>query len=120
VGTKYPNLWHYQHLVDPRSTSPGSNMPSYAFMTSSKVDLSRTPDKVHAMKTLGVPYTDAEVASAAADARAQGEAIAKDLRDQGVEVSPDADIVALVAYLQHLGKPPVAPKPATPPVAQAH
>jgi cytochrome c oxidase cbb3-type subunit I/II len=120
VGLKYPNLWHYQHLLDPRSTSPGSNMPSYAFMAAAKVDFGRTADKVHAMKTIGVPYSDADVASASNDARAQGDTIAKDLRDQGIDAAPDAEIVALISYLQHLGKPPVQPKPQTPAVAQAH
>jgi cytochrome c oxidase cbb3-type subunit I/II len=120
VGAKYPNLWHYQHLIDPRSTSPGSNMPTYAFMTSAKVDLAKTSDKLHAMKTIGVPYSDAEITAAANDARTQGEAIAKDLRDQGADAAPDSEMVALISYLQHLGKPPVSPQPATAPVAQAH
>jgi cytochrome c oxidase cbb3-type subunit I/II len=120
IGGKYPNLWHYQHLLDPRSTSPGSNMPPYAFMAGAKVDFAKTEDKVHAMQTLGVPYTDAEVRAASAAAHAQAETIAKDLRAQGADVAADAEIVALVAYLQHLGQPPTQPKQETPPVAQAH
>src|ERR1043165_6050903 len=56
VGGKYGNLWHFQHLFDPRSTSPGSNMPPYAFLVDKKLDLGDTAVKLAAMKTLGVPY----------------------------------------------------------------
>jgi cytochrome c oxidase cbb3-type subunit I/II len=108
-GFKYPNLWHYRHMLDPRSVSPGSNMPLYAFLADGRVDLTRTADKVHAMKSIGVPYTDADVASAATDARAQANAITSDLRTSGAEVAPDSDLVALIAYLQRLG---VKPEPA--------
>jgi len=103
-GGKYPNLWHYQHLVDPRSVSVGSNMPPYAFLASARVDFSRTADKVHAMKSIGVPYTDQDVAQAADSAQAQARLIAADLHAAGADVPPDSDMVALVSYLQRLGK----------------
>ena len=119
VGGKYPNLWHYSHMRDPRATSPGSNMPPYAFLTDAKVDLSRSHDKLSAHKTIGVPYTDAQIKNAQADAKKQGEMIAKDLREQGAEVAPDSELVALVSYLQHLGKPPTQLEPKTPAVAAA-
>jgi cytochrome c oxidase cbb3-type subunit I/II len=118
VGGKYPNLWHYTHMQDPRATSPGSNMPSYAFMVDAKVDLSRTHDKLGALKTVGVPYSDRQIENAERDARAQGEAIARDLRDQGADVAPDSELVAVIAYLQHLGAAPAAPDKA-PAVAAA-
>jgi cytochrome c oxidase cbb3-type subunit I/II len=110
VGTKYPNLWHYRHLLDPREVSPGSNMPPYAFLANGHIDFTRTTDKVHAMKTLGVPYTDDEVAHAAEDARTQAAQITADLATSGANLANDSDMVALVAYLQRLGVKP-APAP---------
>jgi cytochrome c oxidase cbb3-type subunit I/II len=118
VGGKYPSLWHYRHMRDPRETSPGSNMPPYAFLAYDKVDLTKTSAKLHAMSQLGVPYTDAQVRSAAEDARKEGEAISKELRDNGADVAPDAEIIALISYLQRLGNPPKPPPQGTP-VAKA-
>ena len=83
VGTKYSNQWHYQHLVDPRSVSPSSVMPSYAWLTERRVDLDATGSKVEAMRTLGVPYAPNAAASAPADARAQAQVVAEDLFDFG-------------------------------------
>jgi cytochrome c oxidase cbb3-type subunit I/II len=105
-GGKYPNLWHYQHLMDPRSTSPGSNMPSYAFMKTHKTDLGGLVKKLKVMKSLGVPYTDAEIASAAVTAASQGELIRVDLAAQDVKLDADSDLVTLIAYLQRLGRGP--------------
>jgi cytochrome c oxidase cbb3-type subunit I/II len=117
-GGKYPNLWHYRHLIDPRAITVGSNMPPYAHMVEDKVDLSRTTEKMSAMRTIGVTYTDAEIASAKEDATAQGTEIVKDLATEGVTVAPDSQIVATIAYLQRLGKNPPAKKPGST-VAQA-
>jgi cytochrome c oxidase cbb3-type subunit I/II len=109
-GGKYPNLWHYRHLIDPRSVSPGSNMPPYAALAEGRVDLARTADKLHAMKSIGVPYADPDIEGAADDARAQGDQIAADLASAGAEgAAPDSDMVALIAFLQRLGKAPEAP-----------
>ncbi len=119
VGGKYPSLWHYSHMRDPRATSPGSNMPPYGFLVDAKVDLTRTHEKLQAHKTIGVPYTDAQIANAAADARGQGEGIAKELHEQGADVAPDSELVALVSYLQHLGRPPTVLEPKVPAVAAA-
>jgi cytochrome c oxidase cbb3-type subunit I/II len=111
-GGKYPNLWHYRHMVDPRAITAGSNMPPYAHLATATVDLSLTNQKLHALGTVGVPYSSADVDGAQADATAQGQAIAKDLAAEGVKVEPDAQIVALISYLQRLGKPGEAKKPA--------
>ena len=105
VGGKYSNLWHAQHLVSPPSTSPGSNMPTYAFLLRAKVDPDDTLLKLRAMKTLGVPYDDARLAGAAAERDAQGKRIADDLAVSGFEVDPASELVALIAYLQRLGHP---------------
>ena len=104
-GGRYPNLWHLRHLADPRSTSPGSNMPAYTHLASARVDLSRTAAKIDAMRAVGVPYREVEQRAAQAIATAEGQAIADDLRANGATVAPDAEVVALIAYLQRLGRP---------------
>jgi cytochrome c oxidase cbb3-type subunit I/II len=112
-GGKYPNLWHYRHLLDPREVSPGSNMPPFAFLADRALDLERTPDKLRALRSVGVPYDAKQIEGAAADAATQGAQIAKNLRDEGVQgVDPRSEIVALVAYLQRLGKPHEESSPA--------
>jgi cytochrome c oxidase cbb3-type subunit I/II len=106
VGGKFPNLWHYEHLKDPRSTSPGSNMPNYAFLKDRRVDFDRTPTKVAAMKKLGVPYEDEEIHTASELAGAQARLIVEDLAKHSIQVNADSDIVALISYLQRLGRGP--------------
>jgi cytochrome c oxidase cbb3-type subunit I/II len=107
-GGKYPNLWHYRHLVDPRAITNGSNMPPYAHLTTEKIDLAMTPSKVKAMQSVGVPYKDADVNDSANDARTQGAEIVKNLAAEGVNVEPDTRMVAVIAYLQRLGKAPAS------------
>ncbi len=106
VGGKYPNKWHYLHVIDPRSTSPGSNMPSFAWTQEWKVDTSMTSRKLGVMQKLGVPYTNAEIDAAKDNYRKQAELITADLATQGVEISWDRELVALIAYLQRLGRGP--------------
>jgi cytochrome c oxidase cbb3-type subunit I/II len=103
-GGKYPHLWHYQHLMDPRSTSPGSNMPSYAWMKTSHLDLSRTAKKLQVMRTLGVPYADAEITAASELAREQARRIQGELARENVRIEPETRTIALIAYLQRLGR----------------
>jgi cytochrome c oxidase cbb3-type subunit I/II len=116
-GGKYPDLWHYKHFADPRDVSPGSNMPPYAHFARGKVDLKVTAKKLHAMRAIGVPYTAAEVSGAAADARAQGAEIARALATEGVTVAPDSEMVAIIAYVQSIGRKPAAGAEGTNPVA---
>ena len=106
VGGKYPNLWHYEHLLDPRSTSPGSNMPSYAFMKTSHLDYAAIPGKLRAMWRLGVPYSDQDLTSGVEAARRQAQGIRDDLAKNSVEIDPESEILALIAYLQRLGRGP--------------
>ncbi|MGD0676432.1 MAG: cytochrome-c oxidase, cbb3-type subunit I [Polyangiaceae bacterium] len=106
-GAKYPNLWHYRHLLDPRSVSPGSNMPPFPVLATDNVDLSGTATKMRAMRSVGVPYGPDEITGARTDAEAQGREIAKNLQDDGASnVSPTSEVVALIAYLQRLGVHP--------------
>ncbi|MDX1440567.1 MAG: cbb3-type cytochrome c oxidase subunit II, partial [Rubricoccaceae bacterium] len=106
VGGKYPHLWHVRHMEDPRSTSPRSIMPSYEWLLEDEVDLSDLPGKLRALQRLGIPYTDAHVANAIADAEAQAAEIAAEVVEQGgPERLERREIIALVAYLQSLSVP---------------
>jgi len=116
IGGKYPNVWHWQHMIDPRSVSPGSNMPSYAHLEQGRVDLADVEGKLRAMRSLGVPYAPEEIASARKDAEKQAAEIVADLEAQGVAANPSSSLVALTAYLQRIGKPPPPPAPAAPAV----
>ncbi len=103
IGKKYPNKWHFDHMLDPTITSPGSIMPPYPWLIEQTLDAGATKAKLNAMRLLGVPYTDEDINNADADLLEQAEAIAADLNSQGVNVRPDREIVALIAYLQRLG-----------------
>ena len=103
VGGKYPNKWHFDHMLDPTITSPGSIMPAYPWLMEQELDNSTLAAKMQAMKKLGVPYTDAQINSALEDVHVQATAISKDLAANQVEVKSDREIVALIAYLQRLG-----------------
>ena len=103
VGGKYPDAWHYEHMRDPRSTSPGSIMPAYAWLLAQRLDPDDVTASVRALRSVGLPYSDAEVAGVAASLRQQGEAIVGRLGTAGITTPPDREIVALIAYLQRLG-----------------
>jgi cytochrome c oxidase cbb3-type subunit I/II len=103
IGGKYSNAWHYNHMMDPTSMSPGSIMPPYPWLISQKLDISQTPAKIRAMQTLGIPYRENFDAVAVAKLQAQAETIAADLKQNNIEVKSDREIVALIAYLQRLG-----------------
>ncbi len=102
-GGKFPNLWHYLHMENPRSMSPGSIMPPYPWLLTNTLDTSSTPTKINAMRTLGVPYPDGFENEANDHLTKQAEAITLDLQKNGVPAEPDKEIIALIAYLQRLG-----------------
>ena len=102
-GGKYPDSWHYHHMREPQSMSPGSIMPAYDWLYEQTLNTAQTQDKLTAMKKLGVPYTDAEIAHAVADLNAQSKAIQGRLAEEKIKVSADKEIIALIAYLQRLG-----------------
>lgn len=108
-GGKYPHSWHYNHMWDPRSMSPGSIMPRYPWMFSvdgndATLNVSATEAKLKAMQKLGVPYTDEYVANWQMELDAQAAGIAEELnKDPNINVQPNEEIVALIAYLQRLG-----------------
>ncbi|WP_240676158.1 cytochrome-c oxidase, cbb3-type subunit I [Botryobacter ruber] len=103
VGGKYPHSWHYHHMLDPTSMSPGSIMPPYPWLFEQEIDLNTTQDKLKTLKKLGVPYEDEYIANANQELVMQADQITADLAKEGLEVKPEAEIVALIAYLQRLG-----------------
>ncbi|HEY0994802.1 MAG TPA: cytochrome-c oxidase, cbb3-type subunit II [Gemmatimonadaceae bacterium] len=103
VGGKYPDAWHYEHMKDPRSTSPGSIMPTYPFLLEDRYDTTEIRKSVVALRRAGVPYTDAQVAELPASVSAQADAIVGRLAQAGIRTTRDREIVALIAYLQRLG-----------------
>ncbi len=102
-GGKYPDSWHYHHMLDPTSMSPGSIMPPYPWLYEKDLDVSQVADKISAMRTLGVPYPEGYEEEAMADLDAQSNEIVKTLAESGIEVKKDREIIALIAYLQRLG-----------------
>ncbi len=124
VGGKYNDNWHFNHMWDPQSTSPGSIMPGYKWMYDNKaMDVSYIEKKMEVMVTLGVPYTDDEIKNARKHMDEQASAIEKNLfsdpdfvksyeqskkaaATRGEEFVPmkNREIVSLIAYLQRLGK----------------
>lgn len=103
LGNKYPDSWHYNHMMDPTTMSPGSIMPPYPWLLENDYNKEDIPAKINAMRTLGVPYADGYEDKAVADAEKQAEQIAKNLADAKIKTSKDREIVALIAYLQRLG-----------------
>jgi len=124
LGGKYPDLWHVRHMQDPRSVVQRSIMPTYAHLQTKPIDFEQIQSRVDAMVMLGVPYGDA-VNNAPAMAREQAQTIAAGIESQGGPAGlADREIVALVAYLQRLGRdvrqaPATAAAPAAAPSAIA-
>lgn len=116
LGGKYPNSWHYMHMNDPRSTSPNSIMPAYPWLYTSNTDWASTEGKIITLRQVGVPYPEGYERQATTDAKAQAKTIADNLRSSKFDVTPDREIVALIAYMQRLGtdikaKPQASSKP---------
>ncbi|GAO45176.1 cytochrome-c oxidase, cbb3-type subunit I [Flavihumibacter petaseus] len=103
-GGKYPDSWHYNHMYDPRSMSPGSIMPPYPWLLDNIIDTASTAAKIRAMQRLGVPYPEDYDQQANKDLDLQAKGIALNLRGDKIKTNPHAEIVALIAYLQRIGK----------------
>ncbi len=105
IAGKYPDLWHFRHMIDPREVVPGSIMPIYTWLATDKTDFSVIQKKLKVMKTLGVPYDDWAIIHATEDAQQEAQAIAKQLEEQGAPPKlADKEIIPLIAYLQTLGR----------------
>jgi cytochrome c oxidase cbb3-type subunit 2 len=85
VGARYSDDWHRAHLYNPRDVVPESNMPAFPWLFENTVNAERTPEKMKALRAVGVPYSDEDIAGAAA------------------QVDGAMEIDAVVAYLQQLG-----------------
>lgn len=103
LGGKYPDSWHYNHMVEPTSMSPGSIMPKYPWLGEQDIDVSLTPKMINAMRTLGVPYEKGYEDKAIADLEKQAATVVANLKKDGITVSDKSEMVALIAYLQRLG-----------------
>ena len=106
VGSKYPDMWHLRHMIDPRAITPKSIMPAYPWLASSKLDYTILRKKFSVMRMLGVPYTDDEVANADINAEKQAAVIYEGLLEQDASLKSikDTEMIALIAYLQSLGQ----------------
>ena len=85
VGGRYSDEWHRIHLNNPRDVVPESNMPAYPWLAKSTVDAASLPAHMRALRVVGVPYTDAEIAASVQDVKGKTE------------------LEAVIAYLQSLG-----------------
>ena len=103
IGGKYPDSWHYNHMLEPQSMSPGSIMPSYSWLLDDPIDTAITPAKIRAMQTLGVPYPAGYDQVANADLMAQANLIRINLKIDKIITAPNKEIIALIAYLQRMG-----------------
>jgi cytochrome c oxidase cbb3-type subunit II len=86
VGGRYSDDWHRVHMINPRDVVPESNMPGFPWLAKNTVDGGQVTDRMRALKKLGDPYSDEEIANAADD------------------VAGKSELDAVVAYLQALGK----------------
>ncbi len=96
VGSKYSDIWHRLHLMNPRQVAPDSNMPGYPWLATEKVDAKDIAHRMRVLRFLGDGYSDADIASAAA------------------ALDGKTNMDALIAYLQGLGKMPAGADPDAP------
>jgi len=100
---KKSDSWHFNHMDDPQAISPGSIMPSYSFMLNKELDTSTTAAKIKAMRTLGVPYKEGYEHIANIDLSFQEASIRASLYKDSIQVKPNTEILAIIAYLQRMG-----------------
>jgi cytochrome c oxidase cbb3-type subunit 2 len=115
VGGKYSDAWHVEHMTNPRSVVPESIMPSYPWLKERALDTYNIQQKLQALQTIGVPYDDTMVSSAAADLAAQVTPESKEaaellkrypkakVADFDSDPSKVSELDAVIAYLQMLG-----------------
>jgi cytochrome c oxidase cbb3-type subunit 2 len=116
VGGKYSDNWHVDHLTNPRSVVPESNMPPYRFLADTDLDYRNIEQRLRTLRTVGVPYTDAQIAHAKEDLETQADPFASQksgvkqrygakANQRDFDGQPDriSEMDALIAYLQVLG-----------------
>jgi cytochrome c oxidase cbb3-type subunit I/II len=97
-------IWHYNHFLKPLEMNPQSIMPEYPWLISNTVNIAEIPKKIEAMQTLGVPYRVGYAKAAIDDYMKQANEIVAELKAAGVEVNPQSEVVAMIAYLHKLGR----------------
>jgi cytochrome c oxidase cbb3-type subunit I/II len=104
-GGKYPDAWHYNHMENPRSTSPGSIMPPYPWLLTQNLDTNALPARIGALRKVGVPYPEGfENGPAQQELEAQAKKIVANLQLGMISnAPPSSEIIGLIAYLQRLG-----------------
>ncbi|MEM6963302.1 MAG: cytochrome-c oxidase, cbb3-type subunit I [Bacteroidota bacterium] len=116
LGKKYADAWHFNHMLDPTSTSPGSIMPPYPWLYTNDLDVSDLPKKIRVLQTLNTPYPEGYDQIAVDELRKQAKEATEILKQQIESSIPDfeakgismeglenKEIIALIAYLQRLG-----------------
>jgi len=115
VGGRYSDEWHAEHMAAPRALVPESVMPGYPFLAETALDTAQIADDLRANRAVGVPYSDAMIEAALADARAQADLEAdgaeelqarypkSQVRDFDGNPAMISELDALIAYLQMLG-----------------
>jgi cytochrome c oxidase cbb3-type subunit I/II len=103
IGKKYPDSWHYHHMREPVSMSPGSIMPPYPWLLDNELNTADIEQKMKVLRTLGVPYTDEDIKNAKKSIDEQAAQIVENLKKEKVKVAKEKEIIALIAYLQRMG-----------------
>lgn len=103
IGGKYPDSWHFNHMLEPVSMAPGSVMPPYPWLFENEIQVGTTNSKIYAMRKLGVPYKKGYEAQAVTDLKKQAADISKSLAKEKIKIPDNKEIIALIAYLQRLG-----------------
>ncbi|MCZ2102306.1 MAG: cytochrome-c oxidase, cbb3-type subunit I [Chitinophagales bacterium] len=105
VGGKYPDSWHYNHMMDPTSMAPGSIMPPYPWLLKNDLNTSYTPAKIRVLQSLGTPYPEGYSERAVEDLQNQAKKITASLAKDKInqENLENKEIIAVIAYLQRLG-----------------
>ncbi|MGD9714047.1 MAG: cytochrome-c oxidase, cbb3-type subunit II, partial [Thermomicrobiales bacterium] len=122
-GGKQSALWHLRHFENPRDVVQNSIMPRYEWFLERDIDYAKIPPSMAAMVALGVPYSEAEVTEAVADAHAQAATIARQIAEQSGTPADEAlykdkQVLALIAYLERLGTDLFATPDATAPESE--
>ena len=103
IGGKYPDSWHFNHMYEPSSISPGTIMPNYPWLFDNDLDTAITPAKIRAMMTMGVPYPAGFDKMANSDLMKQADGIVANLAKDKIGIKNNKEIIALIAYLQRVG-----------------
>ncbi len=104
VGGKYSDAWHYNHMDDPNTMSPGSIMPAYPWLLTQELETDSLRARIRALRKVGVPYPEGfENGPAQEELEAQSAVIVANLSVGSVEAESDREIIAVIAYLQRLG-----------------